>query len=188
MTMLQENGATSWPQTRGRRRKFTPDNIQKIKNWVAEGISREEIAKSLDVTVGSLQVTCSRMGISLRTLKMFEHRRAVVSRPYLPDHPPMMGHVGPKPQHPRFQVVLERNGSVQCVTEVPFKGLDIVRLGLEAAGQNLGMGQLLTQAVITAIKNNMIQEILGGGGHVRPSQERPSTRDSRESHPALGHT
>ena len=29
-------------------RKFTPANIQKIKDWVAEGISREEIAKSLD--------------------------------------------------------------------------------------------------------------------------------------------
>ena len=42
--------------------KFTPANIQKIKDWVAEGISREEIAKSLGVTVGSLQVTCSRLG------------------------------------------------------------------------------------------------------------------------------
>ena len=178
MTMLQENGAT-----RGRPRKYSPDNMRKIKNWVAEGIPREEIAILLEVTVGSLQVTCSRLGISLRTRKMFEHRRAVVSRPYIPDHPPMMGHVGPKPQHPRFQVVLERNGSVQCVTEVPFKGLDIVRLGLEAAVQNLGMGQLLTQAVTTAIKKNMIQEILGG-----TSQARTYARDSSESQPALGHT
>ena len=46
--------------------KFCPANVQKIKDWVAEGISREEIAKSLDATVGSLQVTCSRLGISLR--------------------------------------------------------------------------------------------------------------------------
>jgi hypothetical protein len=48
------------------RKKFTPANIQKIKDWVAQGICREDIAKSLDVTVGSLQVTCSRLGISLR--------------------------------------------------------------------------------------------------------------------------
>jgi hypothetical protein len=82
---------------------------------------------------------------------MFEHRRAVVSHPYIPDHPPMMGHVGPKPQQPRLQVVVERNGLVRCATDVPFKG--------------------------------MIQEILGG-----PSHERTSARDSRESHPALGHT
>ena len=52
---------------RGRRTtKFTPANIQKIKDWVAQGMRREDIAKSLDVTVGSLQVTCSRLGISLR--------------------------------------------------------------------------------------------------------------------------
>jgi hypothetical protein len=185
MTMLQENDAT-----RGRRRKFTPDNIQKIKNWVAEGIQREEIAILLDVTVGSLQVTCSRLRISLRAPKMFERRKAVVSRPYISDHPPMMGHVGPKPEQPRFQVVVERNGLVQYASDVRFKGLDITHLGLEAAAQNLGMGQLLTQAVTTAIKKNMIQEILGGGvrGHVRPSQERASAPDSRESHPALGHT
>ena len=30
--------------------KFCPANVQKIKDWVAEGISREEIAKSLGVT------------------------------------------------------------------------------------------------------------------------------------------
>ena len=33
---------------------------------MAQGICREDIAKSLDVTLGSLQVTCSRLGISLR--------------------------------------------------------------------------------------------------------------------------
>ena len=33
---------------------------------MAEGISRERIAKLIDVSVGSLQVTCSRLGISLR--------------------------------------------------------------------------------------------------------------------------
>ena len=59
---MQENATTGSRPAR----KFTPANIQKIKDWVAEGISREEIAKTLRVTVGSLQVTCSRLGISLR--------------------------------------------------------------------------------------------------------------------------
>jgi len=163
MTMLQEKDTTRL----GRARKYTPDNIQKIKDWVAEGISREEIAKSLDVSVGSLQVTCSRLGISLRIPKMFERRRRVVSYPYIPNHAPMSGHIGPKPQHPRFQIVVKRNGLVLCVTDVPLMGSDVVRLGIEAMAQNLGMGQLLTQAVTTAIKKNMIQEILGG-----PLQER----------------
>jgi hypothetical protein len=47
--------------------KFSPENIQKIKDFVAQGINREKIAELLDVTVSSLQVTCSRLGISLRT-------------------------------------------------------------------------------------------------------------------------
>jgi hypothetical protein len=167
MTMLQESYTTA----RGRRRKFTPDNIQKIKDWVAQGISREVIAKSLDVSIGSLQVTCSRLGISLRIPKMFERRRPMVSHPYIPNHPPMLGHVGLK-QHPRFQIVVKRNGLFRCATDVPLTGPDIARLGIEAMTQNLGMGQLLTQAVTTAIKKNMIQEILGG-----PSQERASAGD-----------
>ena len=53
---------------RGRRIKFTPQAIEKIKELVAEGISRDEIANRLGVTVGSLQVTCSRLGISLRRI------------------------------------------------------------------------------------------------------------------------
>ena len=55
---------------RGRRVKFTPQPIEKIKELVAEinelvaeGLSRDEIANRLGVIVGSLQVTCSRLGI-----------------------------------------------------------------------------------------------------------------------------
>jgi hypothetical protein len=46
--------------------KFTHENIARIKDWLAQGVGREEIASRLSVTVGSLQVTCSRLGISLR--------------------------------------------------------------------------------------------------------------------------
>ena len=53
-------------RTRGRQVKFTPERIQQIKNLVERGKTREEIAELIGVTVGSLQVTCSRLGISLR--------------------------------------------------------------------------------------------------------------------------
>src|ERR1700745_594811 len=53
---------------RGRRVKFTPEVIENIKKLVAQGTNRHEIANRLDVTVGSLQVTCSRLGISLRRI------------------------------------------------------------------------------------------------------------------------
>jgi hypothetical protein len=51
---------------RGRQIKFTPERLQQIKNLVERGTCREEIAELVGVTVGSLQVTCSKLGISLR--------------------------------------------------------------------------------------------------------------------------
>jgi len=46
--------------------KFTPERIQQIKSLVERGKSREDIAELVGVTVGSLAVTCSKLGISLR--------------------------------------------------------------------------------------------------------------------------
>jgi hypothetical protein len=56
--------------TRGRPTKFTLERLQQIRNLVERGESREGIAEILDVTIGSLQVTCSRLGISLRRPKV----------------------------------------------------------------------------------------------------------------------
>jgi len=57
---------TAYILPRGRQTKFTPERIQQIKNLVERGKSREEIAELIGVTLGSLQVTCSRLGVSLR--------------------------------------------------------------------------------------------------------------------------
>jgi hypothetical protein len=51
---------------KGRPTKFTPDRLEQIRELVALGKGRHEIAALLGVTVGSLQVTCSKLGISLR--------------------------------------------------------------------------------------------------------------------------
>ena len=40
------------PSAKGRRVKFTPQVIENIKEFVAQGISRDEIANRLGVTVG----------------------------------------------------------------------------------------------------------------------------------------
>ena len=56
--MTMTNASSS---ARGRRVKFTPQVIEKIKELEAEGLSRDEIANRLGVVVGSLQVTCSRL-------------------------------------------------------------------------------------------------------------------------------
>ena len=51
---------------RGRPTKFTPERIRQISNLVERGKSRDEIAEIIGVTTGTLQVTCSKLGISLR--------------------------------------------------------------------------------------------------------------------------
>jgi|EndMetStandDraft_8_1072994.scaffolds.fasta_scaffold343051_2 hypothetical protein len=61
---------------------------------------------------------------------------------------------------PRFQIALERNGG-RRTTDVPLSGFKIARLAAEAAVRDIGMVQLLSEVVATAIKKNMIKEILG---------------------------
>src|SRR6476619_1157696 len=109
----------------GRTVKFTPENIQKIKDWVAEGISREEIAKLVGVTLGSLQVTCSRLGISLRRRHMSNGRGLGTPRrrPYLPSRSPIAGqrHAG------AFQISVEHNGTRRAA-ELPLTSSAVGRL------------------------------------------------------------
>src|SRR5215813_6037279 len=64
--MMETEQLATQPPVRGRQIKFTPERIQQVRNLVERGKSREEIAELIGVTVGSLQVTCSRLGISLR--------------------------------------------------------------------------------------------------------------------------
>jgi hypothetical protein len=76
--MSQDNGSATalLPTTaltavsNGRPIKFTPERLEQIRNLVERGIKREEIAETIGVTLGSLQVTCSRLGISLRRSKL----------------------------------------------------------------------------------------------------------------------
>ena len=77
--MTMTNGSHSVKGTGGRRAsKFTPQAIEKIKKLVAQGVTRDEVANLLDVTLGSLQVTCSKLGISLRrTVKNGAARHAL---------------------------------------------------------------------------------------------------------------
>ena len=155
MTMLQE--ITPHP---GRpTRKFTPANIQKIKDWVAEGISREEIAKSLGATVGSLQVTCSRLGISLRRRDLLSSKGP--GRPRLvssPSAPSIVGQM--QAGRPRFQITFECSGTRKTI-ELPLPTASAIgQLKLEADIRNLSMGQLLVEVATMAIKNGMIEAIL----------------------------
>jgi hypothetical protein len=96
MTQMAE--LTTQVPTRGRQTKFTPERIQQIRNLVERGKSREEIAELIGVTLGSLQVTCSRLGVSLRRPSFNTGtgllRRRAPSLNGTADHPPNDGSNG----------------------------------------------------------------------------------------------
>jgi hypothetical protein len=170
MTMTHTN-----PSARGRRIKFSPQAIEKIKELVAQGASREEIASLLGVTVGSLQVTCSRLGISLRR-KILHSGRS----PHLRDPKgraiPLQGSVGvayareQKTEEVPQKVVsladsakiaiMMRRGGKEVSTDVPFTSRGIGELALIAILRDLSIAELVGQALAGAIKKDMIKEIL----------------------------
>jgi hypothetical protein len=140
-------------------KKFTPANIQKIKDWVAQGMRREDIAKSLDVTVGSLQVTCSRLGISLRRRDNAPRVR-VESRAFVSNGRVYAGHLQREPNsRAKFQLVLKSEGTEQT-TDLAFTAGHVGRLGVEASAQGLGLTDLMSQVLTQALKKGLIEEIL----------------------------
>jgi hypothetical protein len=126
--------------------KFTPQAIEQIKELIAEGKSREEVANLLGVTVGSLQVTCSRLGISLRrNISRSGLARAHEERP--------------EASWPKFAITLRHRGK-EVTTEVPLTSQAIKALAVHAMWLDLGTAELLGQVLDAMVRKDMIQEIL----------------------------
>jgi|SRR5215468_9357837 hypothetical protein len=161
--------------TRGRHVKFTPQVIEKIKNFVAEGISRDEIANRLGVTVGSLQVTCSRLGISLRRIILSNgsgrHKAGVRGRTI-----PARGSVGiahareqNEASQPaaraaplaKFAITMRHRGKEQT-TDISLPSAAIEVLALQAMSRDLTMAELIAQILVAVINRDMIHKILPG--------------------------
>ena len=153
---------------RGRRFKFTPQAIENIKNFVAEGISRDEIANRLGVTVASLQVTCSRIGVSLRRIslpngsgrhtadvKLGSVGIAHVREQKEASQPEACGApVG------KFSIMMRYRGKEQTA-DIPLSSAEIEVLALEATWRDLAIAELLGQILVAAISKDMIHKILG---------------------------
>jgi hypothetical protein len=135
-------------RTRGRgATKFTPQAIEKIRESVAQGVSRDEIANLLDVPVGSLQVTCSKLGISLRRKQ--EHKSEEI--------PQVAAHDAPLA---KYTLTMSRQGEV-LASDIPLTSREIEgRLAVAASFQDLRITQLVAQMLVAAIKKDMIGEIL----------------------------
>ena len=146
------------PPTKGRRVKFTPQVIDNIKEFVAEGISRDEIATRLGVTVGSLQVTCSRLGISLRRIILpnSSGRHTADVRGRTISTPCSLGIV--RMQEPKdvsqpaaratpvanFALMMRHKGK-ETATDLPLSSPAIEVLALEAMSRNLKFAEPIGQ-------------------------------------------
>jgi len=153
---------------RGRRVKFTPQVIENIKGFLAEGISRDEIANRLGVTVGSLQVTCSRLGISLRRIISPNGSRRHTADVKLGSVG--IAHVGEQKEvsQPeacgapvgKFSITMRYRGKEQTA-DIPLSSAEIEVLALEATWRDLAIAELLGQILVAAISKDMIHKILG---------------------------
>jgi hypothetical protein len=155
---------------RGRRVKFTPQAIEKIKEFVAEGISRDEIANRVGVTVGSLQVTCSRLGISLRRIILSNGSHYTADVRGIPT-PCSLGRADVREQKEvsqpaaraapsaNFAITMRYGGKEQTSDiELPSGAIEV--LACEAISRDLNIARLIGQILVAAINKDMIQKIL----------------------------
>ena len=133
------------------------EEFPKIKDSGAREYA-EDIAKSLDVTVGSLQVTCSRLRISLRRHDNAPRDR-LGSRTFSSIDLVYRAHLQREStSRANFQLVLKAQGTEQA-TDLAFTTSDVARIRLEASAQGLGMTDLTSQVLTQALKKGLSTEI-----------------------------
>src|SRR5262245_42355690 len=131
---------------RGRQIKFTPERIAQIKNLVERGKSCEEIAELIGVTVGSLQVTCSRLGISLRRPNNgIQPRLKPVPTP--PPKPAKAADVA------RFAISMRYRGE-ERTTELPLTQDMITQLAVEAAFRGVPIAYLIGDLIVGSLQQH----------------------------------
>jgi len=150
------------PLIKGRQpRKFTPDNISRIKDWVAQGVGRDEIASRLEVTVGSLQVTCSRLGISLRKSSLLKSNGAIqplqagqrcIKHTWQDDNAAQI----------KFTLLIQKQNR-QAAFDLPLHRDFIERLALEASVRGQTISNLIGNIVKQVMAKDLVDEILRNG-------------------------
>ena len=162
--MTMTNASSS---ARGRRVKFTPQAIEKIKEFVAVGINRDEIANRVGVTVGSLQVTCSKLGISLRRIisangsgrHTADVRLGSVSVAHVQEQKEVSQPAARAAPLTKFAITMRHRGKEQT-TDILLSSPAIEVLALEAMSRDLSITALIGQVLVAVIDKDMIRKIL----------------------------
>jgi hypothetical protein len=169
--------ATQLINSRGRQIKFTPERLQQIRNLVERGKSREEIAELIGATVGSLQVTCSRLGISLRRSKEMGLLRRVPLPP-ISGQPQQNSQSGPveQPQATTPHEERARTDETGLALRMKYRGdertselpltQDMIRqLAFEAQFRNMSIGELVGELLTAIVKRDLFQQLEPNSKH-----------------------
>jgi len=182
--MLQTETFTTQLSARGRLIKFTPERVQQIRNLVERGKSQDEIAELIGMTVDSLQVTCSRLGVSLRR-PVFNTQPGLLRRARLrfnnglPDRDGGLSiqkkeQSGPggqadyttsdqgrphKVNSANLALRIQYRGS-ERITELPLTQDMISCLAFEAQFRGISMGKLVGELIIAMMKDDLFQQVL----------------------------
>ena len=186
--MQTEEFATQLTNSRGRQIKFTPERLQQIRNLVERGKSREEIAELIGATVGSLQVTCSRLGISLRRV-VFDNGMRLLRRdgphngntascrggvppPPISGQPQQNSQSSPveQPQATKPHEERARTDETGLALRMKYRGdertselpltQDMVRqLAFEAQFWNMSIGELVGELLMVIVKRDLFQQL-----------------------------
>lgn len=134
--------------------KFTPERMDQIRNLVERGTSRHKIAEIIGCTVGSLQVTCSRAGISLRMPK----REPVWPVQRAPRAPvPVLAPTASPPDLPSaiYALRIDINGKTYDVPlAIPAGTLGALACAAELRG--LRLGELIAHALSDGIRTVLV--------------------------------
>lgn len=136
---------------RQRPSKFTPERVQQIKDLVARGVSCEEIASLVGVTVGTLKVTCSRLGISLR------RPRSTNGSKLLPLTPATRARKSANSA--TFSICVRYNGKEQS-SELPLTPAMVGQLALEASSRDQKISDLAKDLLRAVTEKGLIDQVL----------------------------
>jgi hypothetical protein len=130
MTMLNAS-----PSAKGKRVKFTPQAMENIKEFVAQGISRDEIVKGRTIPApGSVGIAHVR-------------EQQEVSQPVARAAPLA-----------KFEIMMRCRGKEQAI-DIPLSTAVIEALALEAMSRDLDIAGLVGQILVSAINKDMIHKI-----------------------------
>jgi hypothetical protein len=145
------------PLIKGRQpTKFTPNNIARIKEWVAQGVCRDDIANRLEVTVNSLQVTCSKLGLSLRKRSLANG--AIPPVGVVQRSTENIRHVDDSARL-KCKLLIQKQGK-QAEFELPLHQGLMEQLALEASVRGQSVISLIGTIVSQVVRKDLVAELL----------------------------